>query len=343
MPRKAKTAMKTETNPDKKALADIRKDLTSEEVQAAEKALRELDADKDKKRRVESSMSYYAKATGEAYEGERITGQRRREFMLSFLAMKSRSDKSNTTMSSEHSVTQKATAGTRKRWMGKHAMINQYGEKKAMAWIESNQLKRRADKITGSAEDDMCDFYIESDFEEEAAEDETSAQLQAKSELDNPESFAETSSQLADMASASVPSLGLPASSSGEPRPIKTEPIDTDVDPLSKLKIMQGSLGELRMLRDYEIDVKMMKEEASKMDYAAALAADASAYLPKVAACIRALEKLVLTNNKEILNVQECVKLDAKVRAVCEKYWHMHSWAVRFGFAKPRKKARKAS
>ena len=79
------------------------------------------------------------------------------------------------------------------------------------------------------------------------------------------------------------------------------------------------------------------------MDYAAALAANASAYLPKVAACIRALEKLVLTNNKEILNVQECVKLDAKVRAVCEKYWHMHSWAVRFGFAKPRKKARKAS
>ena len=53
---------------------------------------------------------------------------------------------------------------------------------------------------------------------------------------------------------------------------------------------MQDSLGELRMLRDYEIDVKMMKEEASKMDYAAALAADASAYLPKVAACIRALE-----------------------------------------------------
>ena len=240
-------------------------------------------------------------------------------------------------MKGEHTIEKNTLSGKRKGWMGKEKLINEFGEKRALAWIASGKLPRRADSITGSEDDDMCDFYIEQDYEEEQNTDKVKVGISIKQEIGEKD-FEEKHDQIQDMASNLCDKLGVPSSSSAS---IKDEDDEEGGNPFDKLPIMRETKQTLNKLRDIELDAKMFKNEASNSEYANALLNDLTTFLPKVLACIKGCEKLVVADDDTILNIDEVKKLDKKVPEVIAKFDSMKSWATRFGITKAMKKARK--
>jgi len=89
MPPKGTAAAKLEAGTGGKKLellAEVSASLSKEDLDEAKKVLAKTEGDATEKRRLESNMTYYLKKTGELEAGASLRGDRRRNFMLLFLA-----------------------------------------------------------------------------------------------------------------------------------------------------------------------------------------------------------------------------------------------------------------
>eukprot|EP00959_Pyramimonas_sp_CCMP1952_P302606 6331568-Pyramimonas_sp.AAC.1 len=224
-----------------------------------------------------------------------------------------------------------------KRWMGKEQMEIVYGKKRVRVWLDSGKLDSRPDPVTGSTDEDMQDYKIREDAELEINSEDVKLGIQNKGDELSGDGVAELQQQFDDMTSSMLPQLGVPPQRMQE---VKAEEPDDGSDPFEKLEIMKNTKESLRKLRDTELDAKLMKESSNGESYAAALSSDIANFLPKLSACIKAVEKLALTPKKEVLNFDDIQKLDSKVTSLMEKFSSMRGWAVKFGFIPASKKKR---
>ena len=328
------------TGPKKPSLKEYAKTLTEEEVSVAEASLKKLEADKASKRRMEASMTYYLKQSGE--DDGRCAGQKRRDFMIAFIAKKGKESGAFVQSEAEHVVEEKTTKGLAKGWMSLKKIEDEFGVKKAHAWVASGKLTRQADKITGSEEDDMAEFWIEQEYEDEQGVDMQKIGIKTQKTLDDEDSMKKQRDAIQDMASSLCARLGIASSSSDPGGPVKNEKDGVDGNPLDKLDIMKDKNGLLRKLKDLEFTAKVYKTDAEKVQYATALSNDLSSFLPKIGGAIKAMEKLALADSTTVLDFEEVKQLDTKIKLLQEKFVDMKTWAVKFGFAKQNKRARKA-
>ena len=157
---KSKSKAKVASVKSTQTLSALRAELSDAELQEAEKVILDAAADEKHKRRLESSMMYYVKQSGEVKNGQRLTGAERRQFLLLFVAKSAREKGSTVKTFAADEVENTTYNDDRNHWMGKWVMEAKYGIDRVRNWITSGAMAKRPDPITGSEEDDMCEWAV---------------------------------------------------------------------------------------------------------------------------------------------------------------------------------------
>ena len=339
MPPRGKKAEKAQQPFDKatKGLKDLKHDMSADEIAAARKQLNDLEKDAGEKRKAESNMTYFLKTTGELQKGDRLTGDKRKEFLMLYLAKQAREKGTDVQLSTEKVVIHSMKTQKYDRWMSKFQMEKEFGAMKTQKWIDSGKLPKRPDPVTQEDSEDMSQWQVPEEVDVKENEDKQVVNQKTNKALNKEGDIAEAEKSLADIADNLVPGS---SQKSGEGPDIKQEP-EAQTNPLDALGIMKDTRGILRKLRDIEMEAKLIRDGSTSMAYAKNLHTDLVAYLPKLASTIKAVEKLMLASSSEVLNVDEMKRLDTKVCALMERFDEMHGWAVKFGLAKQAKRARR--
>jgi hypothetical protein len=311
--------------------------FSKQEVDAAKQVLLELEGDSAAKRKAESNMSYYLKSTGELVKGDRLAGDRRRDYLLLFLAKQARDKNAVVSAKSSHTVSKKSLHQVKKIWWGKRQMVDNLGETRALSWIECGKLDKRPCPVTGKDDEDHSEWHCPQDEDVDQHEDHVQVGEDTHKTLDGESSVKDLEAQLADMGGNLVPAVKT-AQENGIV--VKIEAGAPESDPALELPILKDTKGTLRKLRDIEMEIKVLRDVAQNVPYASMLCNDMHSFLPKLTTAIKATEKLMLNASATDLNMPEVKRLDLKVVELKQKFEIMHSWGVKFGIV-PNKRSKK--
>lgn len=339
-------APKTKTKPKAKVpdvrptLKDMAGDFTSEELTHAEQAIADASKEEKHKRRLEASMTYYLKQSGELNPGQRLTGLDRQQFLVLFLAKQAREKGSYVKSSTVDEVENLNIKDEKKIWMGKEQMEKKYGETRVKRWLEKDALEKRPDPVTGSEDDDMAEWAVPRDEVSWKGINRQKTGTQVDKDFndkDKQDALKTHGDEVGDMVASMFPSLAV-SSSGGE---IKTEKDGEDALAIGDLLVMKDTKSQLFKIKNAEVEAKLLRDQAADVKYADALHADLKDIVGKLNSCSKAVEKLLLTKSQEGIVPTEVLRLDQKVKILLGKFDDMKVWGRKLGIGQA-KKAKKS-
>ena len=187
---------------------------TPQELQAAQELFEHA---KDPTKKMASTMASFkswcqragAKDNQEALQS---SGEARKRFMMDYLVMNARHKKARVEAVSQRSVVHHKKNLSRGGWKSHAYVEGKVGQNKLEAWIACTPpaIKSRPDPRTGSSDKEMCDYWYDSDWEENELDDATGLDMKGTSvtaDLDNMTSVLDSLA----MGSPSASSAGPPS------------------------------------------------------------------------------------------------------------------------------------
>ena len=316
--------------PTTKLLNALKAELTEKDLADAKAALAKAEESSTEKRRMEANMFYYLKKSGEVPAGSSLRGDRRREYLVLWMAKTTKDKNAVVSIDTVHQVSSKTESNDGAEWMGLEQMRRIHGEERVNAWMESGKLIKAPCPVTGSLEDNLADFKVPKKTESKIGSEEFKHGSKSSKEGGSEAELLVHQATMADMAGNLVDQLtGL--AGEGEGTEVKTEAEAADKESLENLAVFKNTKVLLRALRESVDEAKVLQGKAAGIEYAGALTEDFKSYTSKATSCLKALEKLrVVTDNTTIVPT-EIQRLDKKVSEFTIKWTNIAKWAGKFG------------
>ena len=307
--------------------------VSDAEVASAQAALKNA----AERKRQNSNMHFYLQNIGKKNAYDRLSSAEKKEFFLKWFAKKA--GESTVTSNASQSVTTVTESGDNFEWMGKDAMIQKLGERKAMSKIESGKLETRPDQDTGKAGEWDIEYKV---FWGQGRS------LESQKQCHSLDTTGEVSGEglkeaMEDMAAASTHTgEGTNVCTSFVKREREEEPATSTTSTESKTfeAIKKNPRSVLRACGDTIVTMKTMYETTHGGKYTEALHADLTKLLPKFKSHYTALEKIV-TKPTADLDDAVCFALAKKLDVEYGKFNEYSEWFQKL-FPKASKKGKKA-
>ena len=334
----------------REALSKLKDSFTQSELDVATKAIEDASSNEKEKRRLEASMTYYLKQSGELEPGQRLAGQDRQQFILLYMARQAREKDSVVRAKTMDEIENTSEHDKGKKWMGLEQMKRVFGEARVKRWMDSGKLPRRPDPIIGDSDSEVAEFAVPQEKERTLGISRQKVVTEVEAEGDgknNEEWLKIQADKMIDMASEAIPSMAAGSKADGagmkaEGAGMKEEGAGSKAEraaiiDLSSLDIMKDTKAILMKIKAAELQVKVLRDDSAGGKYADALHNDLKDSVGKFGGVVKAVEKLLLTKSTEGLVPTEVARLDSKVKGLMDKYDEMTTWANKLGILASKK------
>lgn len=265
---------------------------SAEELDAARKIL--AGSDQKKQRSMQNSMAAFLKTnpTPDNNDISTMRGSARAEYLVKYLVFQNRK-KTGTTNASESREHEEATLVDHHMW-SKFQLIKAIGKKKAVGWLKSGKLTPYPDRITGSMDENCCEYKIPFAWTRSADRDKNSLTVSGES--------ATTEDDLKNLVSMSIenqPDGGEPMKQPSnvkvkiehEPSAAELQHRQEQADTDAFLKAPHELCRDLQQL---SLATNQMVVPAKEKQYGTEFAEDLLSHQKKLKSNISAIEKIVL-------------------------------------------------
>jgi hypothetical protein len=306
---------------------------TADELAAARAVLEKMDA-KGKRSKMEC-MTYWLKTNPDTEVSE-SRGDKRKQYLESFLVHQSRQKQAKSSIRNDHVVSTATSFKNEMFWWSKFKMDAEMGSVKATAWRESGKLKVRADPLTGSMEEELKEYAVPVDWESRAWDEVVSANVQTVADADEKD--------IADFKHTAL-SFGKFAEPTEQPVKVKTEPQDDDktevVTPIEKKfsDIEADPRGFLVKFNDMRMTLAEIDSQATGKKFMNALLEEVAKLQPKLKSLAAVFEAMCM--QKAAGDKKAAVSLGKRTMEAEALFKDIEAYAVDIGIIK--KKGGKAS
>ena len=226
--------------PTTKLLNALKAELTEKDLADAKAALAKVDESSTEKRRMEANMFYYVKKSGEVPAGSSLRGDRRREYLVLWMAKTMKDKNAVVSIDTVHEVSSKTESNDGAEWMGLEQMRRIHGEERVKAWMESGKLIKAPCPVTGSLEDNLADFKVPKKTESKIGSEEFKHGSKSSKEGGSEAEWLVHQATMADMAGNLVDQL-MGLAGEGEGTEVKTEAEAADKESLENLAVFKNT------------------------------------------------------------------------------------------------------
>ena len=298
----------------------------------AQLALQSLESDAKEKRRQESNMTYFMKKSGEIPPGVVLRGDRRRHFLLVWLAKQAQEAATEANQQTEECFEKTNAYLLDESFLSRFQIIKEFGGVRGTDMIENGNLDTRPCRYTGKEGPDHTEYKVWDDHEVGSKTKREKTSINTNKKLEG-EAVEAAQGAVRDIAGNFIKRLACEKpNEDDDDQPLVTKNDPPQVaNPLASLSIMKDPMATLKSLQAAELDLKVLCDDAKQIRYASQLGVDIESFIPKFAGATKGMEKLVRTADRDIVNIAEARRLNEKVDHLFQKAEEFRQWAGKFG------------
>ena len=230
-----------------------------------------MEKDGKERKRLESNMTYWLKASGELPAGEALRGQRRYDFLVAWVAKLAKEKESVSTARSSHDNVQTEGQVKEDDWWCKAQIVREFGEDTGMAMILSKRMPERPCRVTGLSTPDLVEYNIcVKDATSSKNEDINKVGSDTNRELKTQEEAKSHLEMVGDISANCIPQLAHlkvekeegtpPVGETALAVPIKVEKVGPPPVDVGALWVWRDKKGAVKKLSGISFEIKLIME-----------------------------------------------------------------------------------
>ena len=269
-----------------------------EDIAKAKKAMENQEI----KKRMNSNMHYFLKGEGTSDIFYNLSATEKKDFFLKYMAKKLQEGEVEETASRKLITSTERMRGY--AWMGKAAMISEFGDHKANAKIASGRLATRADPDTGLTGEWDIEYKVFSDEGKKYERDDNTRELASKSKIAEGEAQAAKKDfeDTAQYFAGNVPTSSVKLEEGAEAEnPQAGQEEEDAADPHAKTakSLATNAKQVLRGVGDTLVNLKVMFEQSANAKYSDELHNDIAKLIPKFKTIYNTVQALATKASKD--------------------------------------------